>query len=161
MRVLIDFLYLVAAIGFCPKLIYRALKQDRYHKGWRERFGKIKRRQPEKKCIWIHAVSVGEVNATKTIIHKLEEQFVDYEIVISTTTDTGYARANAIYGEKFYVFYFPLDFSWIMKKAFKVIQPSICLLIELEVWPNLVDIAKSLNIPIRKSGRSSKGFLRR
>ncbi|MHC4271117.1 MAG: 3-deoxy-D-manno-octulosonic acid transferase [Planctomycetota bacterium] len=148
MRVLIDFLYLVAAIGFCPKLIYRALKQERYHKGWSERFGKIKRRQPEKKCIWIHAVSVGEVNATKTIIHKLEEQFVDYEIVISTTTDTGYARANAIYGEKFYVFYFPLDFSWIMKKAFKVIQPSICLLIELEVWPNLVDIAKRLNIPV-------------
>ncbi|MHC4130944.1 MAG: 3-deoxy-D-manno-octulosonic acid transferase [Planctomycetota bacterium] len=148
MRVLIDILYLVAAIGFCPKLIYRAIKQDRYHKGWGERFGKIRRRQPEKKCIWIHAVSVGEVNATKTIIDKLEEQFGDYEIVISTTTDTGYARANTIYGDRFYVFYFPLDLSWIMRKAFRVIQPSICLLIELEVWPNLVDIAKRLNIPV-------------
>ncbi|MHC4842305.1 MAG: 3-deoxy-D-manno-octulosonic acid transferase [Planctomycetota bacterium] len=148
MRVLIDFVYLLAAIGFCPKLIYRAIKQDRYHKGWGERFGKIKRKYPEKKCIWIHAVSVGEVNATKTIIEKLEEQFGDHEIVISTTTDTGYTRANAIYGNQFYVFYFPLDFSWIMRKAFTRLQPSICLLIELEVWPNLIDIAKKLNIPV-------------
>ncbi|MHC4265091.1 MAG: 3-deoxy-D-manno-octulosonic acid transferase [Planctomycetota bacterium] len=148
MRVLIDFLYLLAAIGFCPKLIYRSIKQNRYRNGWGQRFGKISRNYPEKKCIWIHAVSVGEVNAVKTIIEKLEEQFGNYEIVISTTTDTGYARANTVYGDRFYVFYFPLDFSCIMRKAFRRIQPSVCLLMELEVWPNLVDIAKSLNIPV-------------
>jgi 3-deoxy-D-manno-octulosonic-acid transferase len=148
MRIVTDFLYLIAAIGFCPKLIYRAIKQGRYHKGWGQRFGKIRRWELQKKCIWIHAVSVGEVNAAKTVIEKLEEQFGDFEIVISTTTDTGYARANAIYGDSYYVFYFPLDFSWIMQKAFNRLQPSICLLIELEVWPNLVDIAKRQSIPV-------------
>ncbi|MHC4759299.1 MAG: 3-deoxy-D-manno-octulosonic acid transferase, partial [Planctomycetota bacterium] len=53
-----------------------------------------------------------------------------------------------VYGDELYVFYFPLDFSCIMRKAFKRIQPSICLLIELEVWPNLVGIAKRLNVPV-------------
>ncbi|MHC4758198.1 MAG: 3-deoxy-D-manno-octulosonic acid transferase, partial [Planctomycetota bacterium] len=110
MRVLIDFLYLVAAIGFLPRLIYRSVKQNRYHKGWGDRFGKIQRRHPEKKCIWIHAVSVGEVNATKTLVKGLKERFSEYEIVLSNKTDPGYARANAVYGDELYVFYFPLDF---------------------------------------------------
>jgi len=160
MRVLIDFLYLLAGIGFCPKVIYRAVKQKRYRKGWGQRFGNIRRKFPQKQCIWIHAVSVGEVNATKTLIKALEQRFIDYEIVISTTTDTGNARANALYGDRFYVFYFPLDFSWIMRKAFARLKPSICLLMELEVWPNLVDIAKKLDIPVVVvNGRiSEKGF---
>jgi 3-deoxy-D-manno-octulosonic-acid transferase len=148
MTVLIDIAYLVALIAISPIAIYRMLRHKRYRAGWGNRFGRISRKCPDKKCIWIHAVSVGEVNATTTIIGELEEQLPDYEIVISTTTDTGFARANELFGKRLSIFYFPMDFSRTMRRAFKNIQPAIILLMELEVWPNLVRIAKQTDIPV-------------
>ena len=162
MRIILDLLYLSVAIVYSPVIIYRAIRHKRYLTGWDQRFGKIARRAPDKKCIWLHAVSVGEVNAAKTIIKQLENKFGDFEIVISTTTDTGFARATALFSENHQVFYFPFDFSWIMRRAFKNIRPDICLLMELEVWPNLVQFTQQSNIPvIVVNGRmSDKSFPR-
>lgn len=148
MRILIDFVYLLAAAAISPMVIYRIVRHKRYRTGWGQRFGNIARKYPAKKCIWLHAVSVGEVNATKTIVEELENRFGDFEIVISTTTDTGFACANTLFGAKHTVVYFPFDFSCVMKRAFRNIRPSICLLMELEVWPNLVRIAQRLGIPV-------------
>jgi len=162
MIVLIDIAYLIALIAVSPVAIYKMLRYRRYRAGWANRFGKITRKRPDKKCIWIHAVSVGEVNATTTLIRELENKFSDYEIVISTTTDTGFARANALFGNRLSVFYFPMDFSLTMQRAFENINPAMCLLIELEVWPNLVRIAKQSGIPvIVVNGRLSERSLRR
>ena len=162
MRIILDLLYLLAAIAYSPVIIYRAIRHKRYRAGWDQRFGKITRRSPHKKCIWLHAVSVGEVNAAKTIIKQLENKFGDSEIVISTTTDTGFARATTLFSENHQVFYFPFDFYLIIKRAFRNIQPDICLLMELEIWPNFVQIAKQSNIPvIVVNGRmSDKSFPR-
>ncbi len=159
MRFVIDFVYLLAGVIYSPKVIYRAVRHKRYRSGWGQRFGKITRKEPAKKCIWLHAVSVGEVNAARTIIEELENKFSSFEIVISTTTDTGYARANALFSNKHTVFYFPFDFSCVVQRAFRAIRPALCLLMELEVWPNFVQIAQKLNIPVvvingRISGRS-------
>jgi len=138
------------------------VRHKRYRSGWGQRFGKITRKEPAKKCIWLHAVSVGEVNAARTIIEELENKFSSFEIVISTTTDTGYARANALFGNKHTVFYFPFDFSCVVQRAFRAIRPALCLLMELEVWPNFVQIAQKLNIPVAViNGRiSDKSFSR-
>jgi len=153
---------LLAGLAYSPLVIYRAVRHKRYRTGWDQRFGKITRRSPSKKCIWLHAVSVGEVNAAKTIIKELENKFDDFEIVISTTTDTGFARATNLFSENHQIFYFPFDFSWIMRCAFSNIRPAICLLMELEVWPNFVQIAQQSNIPvIVVNGRiSDKSFSR-
>jgi len=148
MRILIDFAYLFAAVAVSPMILYRMVRQRRYRIGWGNRLGRIRRKNPDKKCIWIHAVSVGEVNATRTIIDELRNKFPEFEIVVSTTTDTGYARAKAIFGDSMTVIFFPLDFSWIMRQAFERIHPAVCLLMELEVWPNFIHIAKGLNIPV-------------
>jgi len=148
MRFVIDFLYLLAIVFISPKIIYRMIRQGRYRTGWGQRLGKIRRLAPEKRCIWIHAVSVGEVNATKTLIPKLKESFGDYEIVISSTTDTGLARAKSLYEKDLQVFYFPFDLSCVMRRAFDNIRPDICLLMELEVWPNLALIANKKNVPV-------------
>jgi len=157
MRILADLIYLLIAAGISPLVVYRMLRHKRYRAGWANRFGKISRKNPGKKCIWIHAVSVGEVNATGTIIDQLKKTFGDFEIVLSTTTDTGFARANALYGKDLTVFYFPLDFSRIMGRAFDQINPALCLLMELEVWPNFVEIAQELNVPVVVvNGRISK-----
>lgn len=148
MKILIDLAYLLTAAAISPFCLYRMLRHNRYRTGWASRLGKISRKQPDKKCIWIHAVSVGEVNATKTILTELENKFGYFEIVISTTTDTGFARASKLYGDKFAVFFFPLDFSPVMQRAFDSIHPTVCLLMELEVWPNFTQIAHDSNIPV-------------
>ncbi|MFB0553386.1 MAG: 3-deoxy-D-manno-octulosonic acid transferase [Phycisphaerae bacterium] len=162
MRFAVDLLYLLAAAAYSPMVIYRAVRHKRYRTGWGQRLGKITRRSPTKKCIWLHAVSVGEVNAAKTIIKELENKFGDFEIVISTTTDTGFARATSLFSTNHQVFYFPFDFSWTMRRAFSNIRPAICLLMELEVWPNFVQIAQQSNVPVivvngRMSNKSFSG----
>jgi 3-deoxy-D-manno-octulosonic-acid transferase len=163
MRIVIDVIYLLVALAVTPMVLYRMVRYKRYRAGWSHRFGRIFRKDPAlKKCIWLHAVSVGEVNAAKTIVKELEKKFSDFEIVITATTDTGFARAAEIFGANHKVFYFPLDFSWIMRCVFRNIQPKICLLMELEVWPNFVQIAERLRIPvIVVNGRiSDKSFSR-
>jgi 3-deoxy-D-manno-octulosonic-acid transferase len=144
-------------------VVYRMVRYRRYRAGWSHRFGRIVRKDPAlKKCIWLHAVSVGEVNAAKTIVKELENRFSNFEIVITATTDTGFARATEIFGANHKVFYFPFDFSWIMQRVFRNIQPTLCLLMEQEVWPNFVQIANQLHVPVVVvNGRiSDKGFSR-
>ena len=160
MRYLLDLLYGVAIVLYSPKIIYRMLCHDRYRAGWSQRLGRIQRRNPEKPCIWIHAVSVGEVNATRTLVDRLNEQLGDYEVVISSTTDTGLTRAKTLYESEYSVFYFPFDLSWVMARAFKQIRPAMVLLMELEVWPNLTAIANEQHIPVAViNGRlSDKSF---
>ena len=163
MRILIDTVYLLLGVAISPVVVYRMARQGRYRIGWAQRFGEIKRRHPEKKCIWLHAVSVGEVNATKTIIEELKNRLPDYEILISTTTDTGFTAANKLYGDEHCVIFFPLDLSCIMQRAFRNIRPAVCLLMELEVWPNFLQIANRLNVPVvvvngRISPKSFAGY---
>ena len=147
MKYLIDIIYLLGLVAISPKIVYRMIKHGRYKAGWAERFGKVARKSPDKKCIWIHAVSVGEVNATKTLVAGFKQHLGDFEIIISTTTDTGYARACALYAEH-YVFHYPADISWAVKRAFRSLRPSVCLLMELEVWPNFTATAKKMDIPV-------------
>lgn len=165
MRFVLDLLYLLAAVAFGPIVIYRAIRHNRYRTGWAQRFGKVMRRDPAGKCIWLHAVSVGEVNAAKSIVDELSKKFPDFEIVVSTTTDTGFARANALFKENHQVFYFPFDFSWAMRRAFGHLRPALCLLMELEIWPNFIGAAHRLNVPVvvvngRISDNSFSGYKR-
>jgi 3-deoxy-D-manno-octulosonic-acid transferase len=162
MKYLMDLIYVFVALGFSPVLLYRRLRFNRYRKGWGNRFGKMTRKDPRKKCIWIHAVSVGEVNAARTVVDELTKRFDDCEIFLTTTTDTGFARANALYGSTLQICYYPLDFSWIMRRAFAVIRPAVCILMELEVWPNFAQIAADLSIPvIVANGRITERSMRR
>ncbi|MFA5238550.1 MAG: 3-deoxy-D-manno-octulosonic acid transferase [Phycisphaerae bacterium] len=149
MRFIIDSVYLLLAAAITPTVLYRMVRYKRYRSGWPSRFGKIARKDPAlKKCIWLHAVSLGEVNAARTIVKELEKRFPNFEIVISVTTDTGFARAAAVFGQNHKVFYFPLDFSTIMRRAFRGIQPAVCVLMELEVWPNFVLTADRMRTPV-------------
>ena len=109
MKYFLDLLYVFAGLLYSPVVLYRAIRHKRYRAGWGQRFGKIRRDNPEKKCIWIHAVSVGEVNAAKTVVKELQSRFADFEIVISTTTDTGQARAEALFADNHKIIYFPFE----------------------------------------------------
>ena len=148
MRYAIDFLYLVAIAAYSPVILYRRLAFGRYKGGWDQRLGKIRRRQADRPCVWIHAVSVGEVNATQTLVSALQRQLPEFSVAISATTDTGLARAKALYEKDHDVFYFPFDLSSVMKKAITRINPAVICSMELEVWPNLTRFATEAGIPV-------------
>jgi 3-deoxy-D-manno-octulosonic-acid transferase len=148
MKFLFNAAYILAGVAVSPFVLYRMLRHGRYRQGWGQRCGRLERTDPQKKCIWLHAVSVGEVNAAQTLLARMDEQLPDYEVVISTTTDTGFARARKLFAPQRRVFYFPFDFSWVTRRAFERIRPSLCLLMELEVWPNFVFTAHERGVPV-------------
>jgi 3-deoxy-D-manno-octulosonic-acid transferase len=148
MKLLLNTVYLLAGAAVSPLVLYRMLRHGRYRQGWGQRFGRLERTDPQKKCIWLHAVSVGEVNAAQTLLAQIEEQLPDFEVVISTTTDTGFARAQKLFAPRRRVFYFPFDFSWVTRRAFERLRPSLCLLMELEVWPNFIFTAHERGVPV-------------
>jgi len=162
MRLLLDVVYGLAGLAVSPILLYRMVRHGRYRRGWGQRFGRVERRNPDKKCIWLHAVSMGEVNAAQTLLTEIERQLPDFEIVISTTTDTGFARADKLFGSRWNVFYFPFDLSWVTRRVFDRLRPAVCLLMELEVWPNFVFAAHERKIPaVVVNGRiSDRSFSR-
>lgn len=115
--------------------------------------------------VWLHAVSVGEVQLLRTIINELLRTRPDLRLVVSTSTDSGYQLALKLYGESCSVTYAPLDFSWAIKNAWTRIQPSLILLAELEVWPNWMIHAHRMGVPVvivngRLSENSFKGYRR-
>jgi len=144
---LMDLFYIPLAILYLPLLLYQMIAQKKNRRGWRERFGFVKPRVEHRPCIWIHAVSLGEVNATRSLVAEIEKRLPAYEIVISATTDTGFASACKHYHPK-QVFRYPLDFSFAVRRALNRIRPSAIVLMELEAWPNFVAIARDRNIPI-------------
>jgi 3-deoxy-D-manno-octulosonic-acid transferase len=148
MRFLLDVAYVLAGLAVSPVLFYRMVRHGRYRQGWGQRFGRVERRRLDRKCIWLHAVSMGEVNAAQTLLAEIEKQFPDFEIVVSTTTDTGFTRAEKLFGGKWNVFYFPFDLSWVTRRAFHRLRPAVCLLMELEVWPNFVFTAHGRDVPV-------------
>ena len=84
-----DALYLPLALAYLPVLLYQMIVLKKNRRGWGERLGFIRPREGSRPCIWIHAVSLGEVNATLSLVAEIEKRLPDHDIVISTTTDTG------------------------------------------------------------------------
>ncbi len=98
-----------------------------------------------KDSIWIHAASVGEVNAATPLIHKLATH---NHIILTTNTPSSAIHAAKIVSEQVTHFYCPIDWQWAVKKFITGFQPRYLLIIETELWPNLFSVAKALNLPI-------------
>src|SRR5215213_7218740 len=113
----IAYLLLVAIVS--PWLIYQALRSGKYREGWSERFfGRVLPRDSSRRCVWLHAVSLGEVNLLQTIVERIEREYPDWDVVISSTTATGYTQAKKRYGPR-PVFYAPLDFTWAVNNVLR------------------------------------------
>ncbi|HEY2415679.1 MAG TPA: 3-deoxy-D-manno-octulosonic acid transferase [Pirellulaceae bacterium] len=138
----LNVLYLGAIFLALPWLLYQRLRHGKYREGFRAKFlGDIPQRKGDKPCLWLHAVSVGEVNLLEPILKCWEHRNPDWDIVISTTTQTGCALAKKKYAPRT-IIYCPLDFSWAVSRAMGRVRPSLLVLTELELWPNLVAAAK-------------------
>ncbi|MDH4232617.1 MAG: 3-deoxy-D-manno-octulosonic acid transferase, partial [Nitrospirota bacterium] len=148
----------VISILFIPQYLKRP-KELRL-KWVREKFGGL----PEMRdSLWVHAVSVGEVNAAIQLLRRLRDKYPYMPIVLSTITDTGQKVASAKVPEGVRVVYLPFDINWILKKAFERVNPRLLVVIETELWPNIFRRAHKRNIPVmvlngRISEKSAKGY---
>ena len=133
----------------------------------RERMGHVEPRNPSRWAVMIHAVSLGEMNATRSLVDRLAAAHPELQFIISTTTDTGYDRARQLYGESAGVtlIKYPLDFSGAVSRVLDRLQPALVVLMELEVWPNFLLQCSRRNIAVvvangRMSDGSHRGYRR-
>jgi len=142
-----DLLYLLAVGLGWPYLLYRRWTRGRSGVPLREYFGRVPSRPVSASCVWIHAVSLGEVNATRTLVEELRQRSPETIVVLSSTTRTGLDRARTLY-PRLITFRFPLDFSFVHRTLLDRVRPSVIVLMELEVWPNLIEVAAERHIPV-------------
>lgn len=171
MSILTDILYFLIAVLTSPLWGYRMMRTGKWRTDWAGRFGKLNTAQltrlaePHTKSVLIHAVSVGEVNATRQLINQLQQQHgKQLQIIISVTTDTGTKRANELFGGTCIIVRYPLDFSFAVARFLRAVNPDLVVLIELEVWPGFVKQCTKRNIPVivingRLSARSYTRYL--
>jgi 3-deoxy-D-manno-octulosonic-acid transferase len=166
MPYLLNIAYLLILLFASPWLIWSAIRRGKYREGFGAKFlGQVPLlRSAGRSRVWFHAVSVGEVSLIGTLIREIEAKHPDWECVISTTTATGYALAKKKYPQ-LTVFYAPLDFSWSVRRAMRRIRPTMLVLGELELWPNLIRAAKEHGAKVaivngRLSAKSFKGYRR-
>jgi 3-deoxy-D-manno-octulosonic-acid transferase len=162
---LLNVLYVLLLVIASPWLVLRSLRTGRYREGFAAKLlGRVPRRESDRPCVWFHAVSVGEVNLLAPLLAEIARRHPDWECVISTTTTTGLALARKKYPGHA-VFYCPLDFSWAVKAALRRIRPRALVLVETELWPNLILAAKARGVRVaiangRLSEHSFRGYLR-
>jgi 3-deoxy-D-manno-octulosonic-acid transferase len=134
-------------------------------KALRERMGHVEPRNPSRWAVMIHAVSVGEINATGALVEMLRSSEPGLQFIVSTTTDTGYERGRQLYGRvgDVTLIKYPLDFSNAVTRVLDRLKPALVVLMELEVWPNFLHQCRRRNIPViiangRMSNQSYRNY---
>ncbi|MFA5144208.1 MAG: 3-deoxy-D-manno-octulosonic acid transferase [Candidatus Omnitrophota bacterium] len=154
---LYDIGFALFSIFYLPTLIFKG----KLHRDFLERFGvygRAKRAALAKArgAIWIQAVSVGEVALCRSLIPLMREKFPSRPIVFSTITKTGGDLAKKLFADDAVVIYFPLDFSFIVKKVIGIVRPNMYIMVETEIWPNFLKEIERRAIPaILINGRIS------
>ena len=130
-----------------------------------EKIGFFRGKKNLNKSIWIHAVSVGEVNVALKLIQDLEEILDNPSFIVSTTTLTGARKARENLKKNIIHVYFPFDLKYFCEKFINFYNPSILLLVETEIWPNLINVFDEFKLPVvlvngRLSNKSLKKYQR-
>jgi 3-deoxy-D-manno-octulosonic-acid transferase len=160
MFIFYDLIFLIFAIFYLPVFLLK----KKMHPGFLMRLGWLPKQLKFDRPIWVHAVSVGEVMAVRHLIGELRLTYPGKRFFITTVTATGNKITRAITKEGDYASYLPLDLGFIVKKIVDKVQPSILIIVETELWPNLISYLCRKNIPImvvngRISDRSFRGYL--
>ncbi len=145
------------------RLLWRSRKNPAYRKRISERFAFIEKQQQPLICV--HAVSVGEAIAAKPLIEGLIETYPDYQVLVTTTTPTGSDRVNAMFSQRVQHVYLPYDLPDAVGRFLKRTNPSVLIVMETEIWPNLYAISAKKQIPVvivnaRLSQKSTQAYQR-
>lgn len=159
-------LYTVVMYVLTPVIMYRlavrGLKAKAYFRRWKERFGFFPK--PDfSRCIWVHAVSMGEVNAALGLVRRLTDAYPQERLVVTTVTPTGSERLIQVLGDSVFHVYLPYDLPAAVGRFLDRVKPVFAVVMETEIWPNLFCSCHDRGIPIvvanaRLSERSLRGY---
>lgn len=157
-----DLAYLLAGLASAPLWGWRLWRTGKWRTDWGARFGRIPPLPPAPRTLLLHGVSLGEINATRSLVRALRELDPGLRIVLSATTDTGFARARALYDAEHPVVRFPFDLTPAVRGFLDSIRPDAVALMELELWPTFMDECQMRRIPVAVvNGRLSPRSFRR
>ncbi len=152
MRLLYNILFLIFFVLSSPYYFLRMYRRGNWRKGFRQRFGQydsgIKQSLTNRQVIWLHAVSVGEMNVCMALIRALEPRVPNVKIVVSTTTTTGMGELQKRLPSHVGKIYYPIDRRKYVNRALSTIHPSAVILVEAEIWPNFIWRTRSLGKPL-------------
>lgn len=160
------FIYALALYLLTPYVLYRltarGLKYHGYFGRWAERFGFFPGPELEE-SIWLHAVSLGEVNAAAPLIEALMARYRDTRVVVTTVTPTGSERVLQLFGDRVFHVYLPYDLTHAVRRFLDRVRPRVAIIMETEIWPNLFMACAERRIAIlvanaRLSERSLRGY---
>ncbi|MSR48142.1 MAG: 3-deoxy-D-manno-octulosonic acid transferase [Planctomycetes bacterium] len=162
LHALYDGLFVGFLLLSAPYFALRAVRDRGLRQSLGGRFGFGPSRMGERPCLWVHGVSVGELKAARLLVEQLAAARPDHDIVVSSTTSAGFALAKRLFPRQL-VIQFPLDLRWIVRRVLDRVRPDLIVLIELEIWPNLMQEASRRAIPVaivngRVSARSFSGY---
>ena len=154
-------MYLVTPLMLL-RLLARGMRSQPYRRRWPERFG-IFTPPGFHGSLWVHAVSVGEVNAAAPLIRALRADYANAPLVITTVTPTGSARVHQLFGRSVFHVYLPYDLPFAVERFLRQVHPRLALIVETEIWPNLYFACHQRGIPLmivnaRLSRRSLRGY---
>jgi len=169
MQFLYNALFLIAFVLSAPFYLMKMVRRGSWRAGFGERFGnydhRLKQALTNRHVIWMHAVSVGEVNLCTQLIRALEPRVPNYKIVVSTTTSTGMAELEKRLPSHISKIYYPIDRRKHVRRAMSLIHPEAVVLVEAEIWPNFLWYLQRRGVPhflvnARLSERSFRGYRR-
>ncbi len=146
MRYLYSLLAYLAAPLFSLVLLWRGLGDRSYWHNFGERFGFGA--GVAKRPIWVHAVSVGEVQASAALVNNLRDRYPDIPIVVTTFTPTGAGRARMLFKDRAQVRYLPYDLPGAVRRFFARVRPRLAVIFETELWPNLYHECGRRRVPL-------------
>ncbi len=158
--------YSAVLILFLPvillRLWWRGKANPAYRQRVKERLGFYDLAHSSKR-LWVHAVSVGEVNVAVPLIKRIKQQWPDYEILVTTTTPTGADQVTKSLDGQVIHRYLPYDIPCLVNRALNQVKPDMLIVMETEIWPNLIHLAKQRNTPViylnmRLSKKSFPGY---
>ena len=165
-RVFPRFLYTLIMYLATPVILYRlalrGLRYRGYFDRWRERYGFFA--DPGlRDSIWVHAVSMGEVNAAVPLIEALMRRYAGSPFVITTITPTGSERVQKLFGGRVFHVYLPYDLPASVRRFLDRVRPRLGVVMETEIWPNLFLECAARGVPIvvanaRLSAKSLRGY---
>jgi 3-deoxy-D-manno-octulosonic-acid transferase len=167
MYILYNILIHLVFLFLLPYFILTMAFEGRYRRGLVERFGFLSREKLKSlsgsRVVWFHAVSVGETKAVIPLVRLFKNRHPEVKVVFSTVTPTGNSVAEKEGGPFIdALIYMPLDMSWVIRRVVKALGPEAFIVVEKEVWPNLVRILSSQGIPvIVVNGTISDGSFKR
>ena len=147
------------------RLLWRSRRAPAYRERWRERLGFYGDTRRMRAGLWVHAVSVGEVQAAQPLIRHFLHHHPGDGVLVTTTTPTGFERLRALFEDRVHHVYTPFDLTPVMNSLLDRVRPRLAVIMETEIWPNMLRACEQRGIPTllanaRLSARSAQGYAR-